>query len=309
MQNEVNTLVHLHQVTVFNAVQSFQRIALSGKSPQTKKWYSYRLDLMARHLGETRPLIDILEVDLIRYREALEARSISLDTLHGYIRAARRLFQWLYKKSLISADITTEFYLPKLPRRSKKGISDKHAAQILEAAKAHSIRDYAVISFLESTGARRGGVKSLKLEALNINAPEPMCRRVRVIEKGNKERTVIMSDETVRALKSWLNVRKSGSEFVFVSAEGNPLDVNSISEIVDRYKKRLKISAPCSPHQWRHRWFRRMISAGMPLAQAAQLGGHESTNVTFQFYGQFAIDDLQNAYDRFYKSEKHTMAF
>ena len=120
---------------------------------------------------------------------------------------------------------------------------------------------------------------------------------------------MILSDETITALKSWLNVRVSKSDFVFVSADGSPLDVNSISEIIDRYKKRLKICAPCSPHQWRHRWFRRMISAGMPLAQAAQLGGHESTNVTFQFYGQFAIDELQNAYDRFYKRENHTMAF
>lgn len=302
MQTQVNNLVQLHQVSVMHAIQSFQRIALSGKSPQTKKWYAYRLDLLARHLGETRPLIDILEVDLFQYRETLEKKKISPDTLHGYIRAARRLFRWLYNRGMISVDITSEFNLPKLPKRGKQGISDAHAAMILEAAKEHSPRDYALISFLESTNARRGGVATLQVKALNLDAPEPRCRQVKVIEKGNKERVVIMSDETIHALRAWLEIRKSRSQFVFVSDDGNPLEVNSISEIIDRYKKRLHIKARCSPHQWRHRWFRRMISNGMPLAQAAQLGGHESTNVTFQFYGQFALDELQTAYDRYYRA-------
>jgi site-specific recombinase XerD len=299
---ETTQTVQVHQVTVWNAIQSFSRIALSGKSPQTKKWYAYRLDLMARHLGETRPLGDVFEIDLIQYREMLEKRKISPDTLHGYIRAVRRLFRWLHKRGIISADITTEFNLPKLPRRGKKGISEEHAALILAEAKRHSPRDYAMISFFESTNARRGGVASLQISALNLSANEPLRRRVQVIEKGNKERTLIMSDETMTALNAWLKIRKSRSQYVFVSEGGKPLDVNSISEIIDRYKKRLHIKAPCSPHQWRHRWFRRMISNGMPLAQAAQLGGHENTSVTYQFYGQFEIEQLQTAYDRYYRA-------
>lgn len=301
MDSQLDLWVKIHQVTLYNAIQSFRRIALSGKSPQTIKWYSYRLNLMAKHMGETRPLIEILEIDLIQYREWLEQKKISPDTLHGYIRATRRLFKWLHQRGIISADITSDFNLPRLPRRGKKGISDEHAAQILAASKTHSVRDYAIISFLDSTNARRGGVASLTLSALNINAPAPRCKQVRVIEKGNKERTVIMSDETMRAIKSWLEVRHSTTNYVFASEKGKPLNVDSISEILERYKKRLQISAPCSPHQWRHRWFRKMISNGMPLAQAAQLGGHENTSVTFQFYGQFAIDELQHAYDRYYK--------
>jgi site-specific recombinase XerD len=301
MSSNIDLMVHVHQVTVMNAIQSFMRIALAGKSPQTKKWYSYRLDLMARHLGETRPLIDILEVDLIRYRETLEARKISPDTFHGYLRAARRLFKWLYKRGIMLANIAEDIELPKPPRRGKKGIADNHVALILEEAKHHSTRDYSILTFLESTNARRGGVATLQMSAINLDEKEPKCRQASVIEKGNKQRTVIMSDETMHALRAWLDVRKSSSPYVFVSESGKPLNPDSVSEIVDRYKKRLHIKAPCSPHQWRHRWFRRMISNGMPLAQAAQLGGHESTNVTYQFYGQFALDDLQTAYDRYYK--------
>lgn len=298
---QTDQMVQVHHVTVMNAIQSFQRIALSGKSPQTKKWYSYRLDLMARSLGETRLLIDVLEVDLIQYREFLERKKISPDTLHGYIRAVRRLFKWLHKRGIISADISVEVHLPKLPKRGKKGISDEHAQMILEAAKTHSVRDYAMLLFFGSSSARRGGVQGLRLKDLNLSAPEPLCRQVQVFEKGGIERTVIMDDETFHAMIEWINIRPIGSQYVFVSKKGKPLKVSSISEIIDRYKSRLKIKGPCSPHQWRHRWFRRLISNRMPLSQAAQIGGHRDVKITHEFYGQFAFEELQDAYDRYYK--------
>jgi site-specific recombinase XerD len=300
MFTETKQLVQVHHVTVMHAIQSFLKIALQGKSPHTKKWYSFRLDVMARALGETTPLMNIQEIDLIRYRDFLERKSIAPDTLHGYIRAARRLFKWLYKRGMISADITTEFTLPKLPKRGKKGIADNHAALILEDARRHSARDYALISFLESTGCRRGGLSSLRLDALNLTDSPPKDRRVQVIEKGNKQRTVFMSEAAAEAVRAWLNVRVSNSQYVFTSEKGKPLNSNGISEVIDRYKKRLGIKSPCSPHQWHHRWFRKLISKRMPLAQAAQIGGHTNTNITFTFYGQFATDELQEAFDRYY---------
>jgi hypothetical protein len=66
--------VTVQTVTVLNAIRSFERLALSGKSPATKQWYSARLSLLARALGETRPLADVLEVDLFQWREGLEVR-------------------------------------------------------------------------------------------------------------------------------------------------------------------------------------------------------------------------------------------
>lgn len=76
---------------------------------------------------------------------------------------------------------------------------------------------------------------------------------------------------------------------------GNPV------QCIERDKARLGIRGRCSPHMWRHRWFRRMLSNRMPLTQAAQLGGHENVELTYQYYGQFAVDELQDAYDRHYR--------
>lgn len=302
MNTEVG--VDIHPVKVMDAIATFQRAALQGLSPQTKRWYRSRLSLIAASLGRDRLLSDVLEIDLIQLREKWENQMLAPDTLHGYLRALRRLFRWLFKNDLVPMDLTRNIPLPKLPKRGRRGISDKHAEMILKDARGRSARDYAMLLFLASTSARRGGVAGLKLSDLQLDEPEPFCRQVRVIEKGEKERTVIMDEVTLLALRAWLAIRPPGSDFVFVTREGTPLKVDSVSEVLARYKKRLGITGRCSPHQWRHRWFRKMLTNRMPLTIAAQLGGHESTVVTYQFYGQFAMDELQEAYDRY-----HTEAF
>jgi site-specific recombinase XerD len=300
VNRDVGLIVTVQTVTVWNAILSFQRLALSGKSPATKQWYAARLSLLARALGETRPLADVLEVDLFKWRERLESQNLAPDTLHGYIRAARRLFRWLLKRGIVEVDLVQDLHLPRLPRRGKRGISDEHALLILEEAKRWSVRDYAMLLFFASTSARRGGVAELRLSDLRLDLPEPLCRQVTVYEKGCKERVVVMDDETLSALRAWMVVRPGGSEFVFVSEKGERLKVNSVSEVIDRYKQRLGIVGKCSPHQWRHRWFRRILSNRMPLTQAAQLGGHETVQLTFQYYGQYAMEDLQSAYDKYF---------
>lgn len=291
----------LHHLSVMNAIQSFQRIALAGKSPHTKKWYSFRLDLLARFLGETRPLIDVLEVDLLAYREHLEKKQIAPDTLHGYIRAIRRLFKWLHRREVLPVNLAEDIHLPKLPKRGRKGVSDANAAKIIQAAKEHSPRDYALILFLASSSSRRRGVVELKLSHTNFDAPEPECRRVVLFEKGDKERPVFIDDETKSALIAWLKIRPAGSDYVFTTPQGKPLKPAAVSEIIDRYKSRLGLSGPCSPHQWRHRWFRKHLQNKMPLTIAAQIGGHSSTDITYKFYGQFATNELQEAYDRYHE--------
>lgn len=303
MNRDLALVVAVETVTVWNAIESFQRLALSGKAPATKNWYRNILNLLVHELGETRPLADVLEVDLFRWREKLECDGLRPDTLHGYMRVARRLFHWLLKRGLVEIDLVQDLNLPRLPKRGKRGISDEHAQMILDEAKRWSVRDYAMLLFFASTSARCGGVSSLRLADLHLDLPEPACRLATVFEKNSKERTVVMDEETLSAIRAWMVIRPGGmSDYVFVSDKGTQLKTGSVSEVIDRYKRRLKIEGKCSPHQWRHRWFRRILSNRMPLAQAAQLGGHETVQLTFQYYGQYASDELQSAYDKYYKA-------
>lgn len=301
------------EITLDIAAASFMKTELLGVSAQTVKWYRARLRLFIAALGPELPLGDITEDDLISWYKTLEARTeldppdLSVETFHGYVRAVRCLLKWAYEKHLTITELWPVLKLPQIPEQEYKGVDDQDAIALLEVARQSSPRDYAILLFIESTGARRGGVASLKLSDLNLSEPEPFCRRVTVHEKGKRIRTVILSEEALEALRAWLTVRQSRTRFVFIDerpAHDNGLTPGGISEIIRRYKERLGITGRVSPHQWRHRRARCWLKEGMPLKLASQLLGHKTIAVTGKYYGNLLVDDLQTAYDKYYKPPK-----
>ena len=302
------------EITINDAIQVFLDKSLVTASPQTVTWYQKRLALFQCDYGE-KYLSEFDESDLWVWYKKIQGKvrqgnhpvpgKISITTQHGYVRAVRRFFKWLYVEQLIFVDLAREIKLPKLPKNGKKGISDDNVDTLLKAA-ASNRRDYAMLRFIESTGCRRGGVADLRISDLSLDATEPLCRRAIVREKGNKERIVFMSFEALRAMREWLDERESESDFVFINTRkpDNGLAPSGISQIVSRYKDETGIIGQVSPHQWRHRLGRKMLEEGMPLGLLSQMLGHTSVVVTNDFYGMFAVDDLHKAVDRYYKSPK-----
>jgi integrase/recombinase XerD len=317
-ETSLNLLFGGAQVTIGQAVDAFLRAEKVEWSKQTETWYRRRLTALAEALGSERLLAEIQEVDLIEWRVRLSERlqaygvgstrpavdkRLSPSTQRGHVRACKRFFRWLNKKAILPLDLAADLNLPKLPRQGKKGISEMNVRAILEAARDNP-RDYALLRFMESTGARRAGVASLLLSDLNLDIQDlRLRRRVMVCEKGDKSRLVIMTPRALAALEAWLAERpKVQDEHVFLGREPgeewHPLTPDGISAILQRYKIRLGIVGPVSPHQWRHRFCRKRVQEGLDLGRVSQLAGHEDPTITIKFYGGFNMDDLQDAYDQ-----------
>lgn len=321
MDTLTNLFTSVEQVTIQGAIDAFIRHEVGDKSEQTKSWYRKRLMWLADELGHDRLTIDVMDVDLLCWYARLHERRtmyggdgtrpavqghLSAFTLHGHVRAIKRFFKWLTGLGLFDADPSARLKLPTLPKQGRRGISDGNVRAILAAAQGNS-RDFALLMFLESTGVRRGGIEDLRLSDLNLVATDPRIRRrATVREKGEKSREVAMSPRALAALEAWLAERPEiGDDHVFIGASQgqplHPLKETGISSILVRYKKSLQLSGNCSPHQWRHRWCRRMIQRRMPIAQVSQLAGHADIKTTVAFYGQFDMDELQDSYDAAYE--------
>jgi site-specific recombinase XerD len=297
------------EISLAEICNTFIDEELLACSHQTQKWYRCRLGLFMTALGPNRALSSIGKKELLDWWRALEARTrtvppdLTPETFHGYVRAVRRLFKWLYQNNLTITELWTLLKLPEIPERQRKGVDNSAVTKFIKAA-SDNPRDLAILLFMESTGARRGGVASLKLSDLNIDAPEPYCRRVTVHEKGSRVRQVILSADALAALRAWLKVRNSETDFVFTDyrpGHDTGLLPGAINQMIARYKKALGIKGRCSPHEWRHRFCRARLIEGMPLNLVSQLAGHKSVVVTAQFYGNLLVDELQTAYDKYYK--------
>lgn len=297
------------EITLGKIVQTFMDEEIFASARQTQNWYKCRLGLFRDAIGEDRPLSDITKKELIGWWKSLEARTLekpptlTVDTFHGYVRAVRRLFHWMYDQHLTVTELWKTIKLPRLPERQRKGIDASSLLKLISAARGNP-RDYAILMFMESTGARRGGVASLTLDDLSIDEPEPRCRRATVHEKALTARTVMLTPACLEAMKAWLAVRRSDTNYVFVDnrfEHDNNLDPGAINQMIVRYQRRLGLRGHCSPHQWRHRFCRSRLIEGMPLSIVSQLAGHKSITVTAMIYGNLLVDELQHSYDRFYK--------
>ena len=135
---------------------------------------------------------------------------------------------------------------------------------------------------------------------------ERQRRRVTVREKGDQERIVLLTAKAESAMKAWLEKRSQigiNDEHVFLGRESGrpwkPLTPSGISSLLQRYKMQLNLAGRCSPHQWRHRWFRKLIRKGMGTGKVSQLGGHSTVVVTDLYYGGLDMDELQDIFDQF----------
>jgi site-specific recombinase XerD len=294
----------IHQVSLDDASRTYIKYWLHTRKPVTQRWYLTRLKSLSQHLGNP-TLGAIVDADLLDWATALDERSLSPYTVHGYVRAVKTFFALLTRRGLFDQNPAESLEKPFLPKGGHWGIADADAQAMLSAAQ-HNPRDFAILHFVRATGCRLEGVAGLLRSNIHPLDPDPAIQRqATVIEKFSKARTVFLDDAALAALVAWLAVRPTcAAPEVFVGRANHEsadhrITTRSIYERFEIYASAASITGVWNPHEWRHAFGRRMAQSGMPLGLLSQIMGHESVDTTVRFYGQFAIKQLQQAFDRY----------
>ena len=277
------------------AVEAFLLSCDGCKSSATVKWYRRRLADLCGFLGAC-DLAAITVFDLRRFRAKLASRGLSVWTLHGYCRAVRRLFHWLWTEGVLPVHVGSRLELPKLPKRPRLGIPRDDAEKILMVAKNTSLRDHAMVLFLAVTACRVGGLVGLRIADVDVARA-----RAWVCEKGDKARVVYLEARSIAALCAWLDVRpKVEHPFVFTSSRtGQPLTVSGVYQALRSLARAAGVPHGWNPHNWRDGAARGMQAAGMPTGQLSLILGHSDVRVTVEFYGTCNEDELAAAHARY----------
>lgn len=283
---------------LYEALQEFS-LALAGEvSDATRTWYAVRLARLRDHLGD-RPVKSITTADLRRCRLTLvDDGDLSPWTIHGCIRATRRLFAWLVEEGYIDSSPADRLKLPPLPDPDPKAVSVDDLVKLLDAAR-HSARDYALVRVLAATGARVGGICGLALDDLELG--HPWGPRIHVWEKGKggsgKARVCYLDDETAAALAVYLKTRPAGDPHVFQGQRG-PLTTTGVHQALKRLGRAAGVTGPHNPHAFRHMFARECLKNGAELSAVSRMLGHSSVVVTSQFYGRYTGRELQEQHRR-----------
>ncbi len=144
------------------------------------------------------------------------------------------------------------------------------------------IRDYAIYALMYQLGLRIGEVHALNLVNLDIKS-----KKISVIGKGRKPRTLHMNDELIEILCQYLAVRDQFynswlTPALFVSKKGNRLAIRTME---DNFKKVLLCSSLSVPfnvtcHTLRHSMASHLNDKDVDILVIQSILGHSSTRST-----------------------------
>jgi len=145
-------------------------------------------------------------------------------------------------------------------------------------------RDTAILAVMMATGLRRAEVTALRMSDIDLESG-----RMRIIGKGDKERTVYLRNGAMRALRDWLAVRGPvpGPVFCRINKGGRifadqPLSTTALHKIITKRAKEAGIP-DISPHDFRRTFAGELLDAGQDIATVAALMGHASVETTARY--------------------------
>ena len=238
---------------------------LEGIATSTLESYTLELRIFSQHINKATDEITTSDIRLFLSEfEHLKTSSISKK-----LSVLKSMFNWLTNEGAISKDITKQIKPPKKEKRSPKALSIEELEMIREACKTP--RERAMIEVYYATGARLSEVQQLNREDINYQAMS-----VKVIGKGDKERTVYFSFKAMYHLKKYLMRRMDDVDALFVT-ERRPyrrLSNKGIQREVKVIAARSEVKKNVHPHIFRHTFATLMLNNGADLVAVQGLLGH-----------------------------------
>jgi site-specific recombinase XerD len=169
---------------------------------------------------------------------------------------------------------------PKLRRALPKYLTLDQAQQLLGAVKGtHADRDYAILMIFLNCGVRIS-------ELAGLNYGDIYQDRLRVLGKGNKERTVYMGDACVAAIEVYNatlpeQLQHDNRRPLFLSQKGGRMSTNAIHRLVKKHLAAAGLDeTQFSAHKLRHTAATLMLSQGVDVKTVQEVLGHEHLNTT-----------------------------
>ncbi|MGH7180320.1 MAG: site-specific tyrosine recombinase XerD [Tepidisphaeraceae bacterium] len=266
---------------------------------------AYRRDLTDLHefLHKRNATLTTASADEFRaYLQDQSRRKRATRTIARRL-AAIRIF--LRHQSAMGRDVTNllqQLERPKPERSLPKVLSREQVARLIGAPDPKSAlfaRDVAILELLYASGLRASELCSVKVRDVNLQVG---C--VRVLGKGRKERIVPLGRAAGEAIARYLSesrpkLDRHGSEILFLSRSGKPLERIALWMLVEKCGRRSGLLKEISPHVLRHCFASHLVSGGADLRIVQELLGHSDISTT-QVYTHVDSARLKATHARFH---------
>ena len=210
------------------------------------------------------------------------------------LSAIKSFFKYLtVRTKQLTENPVAELEYPKLRKSLPKYLTLEQSARLLQAVSGQNqARDYAILMLFLNCGIRRS-------ELVGLNLTDVYEDRIRVVGKGDKERTVYFGSACRKAIDQYLPVREklvlTDNRALFGSQKGNRISVDAVHALVKKALLKAGLDATqFSAHKLRHTAATMMLSGGVDVKTVQEVLGHENLNTT-QIYTHIENTELKIA--------------
>ena len=275
-------------------------------SLHTVRAYIGDLDSFLAHL-EVVQVKTPAEITLAHIRSWLanvQVKGGARTTLSRRATSIRLFTKWAAKNGYLEKDIGATLATPKAHRTMPPVLSvsdasttmESLAARVAEEDSAIAKRDCAIVEVLYASGARVSELCGLDLGDIDYSR-----NTIRVLGKGNKERTIPLGNPAIKALTDWIKNGRpeiqsdKSAGAVFLGSRGKRIDQRTVRTIVYEALTALEGMERLGPHALRHTAATHLLEGGADLRTVQEILGHASLATT-QIYTHVSTDRLQKAF-------------
>jgi integrase/recombinase XerC len=246
------------------------------------EWYGSRTDC---------GLDKLIELDAIEYKKHLLNTNESVVTANRKIASINAFCKWLYESGTAPAEVSIKA-VKNRDARQYKGLEQKDLRRL--RAEIHRNRNQmhiCIIEILLGTGLRVSELCNIRLRDIDISERKGT---IRVIGKGNVNRTIPLNKDVRKAIQDYLAVRPADdSDFLLIGQRGT-LKRNAINLILEKYGDR--VSVEVTPSRLRHTLGYKLVKEGTAITTIQQILGHDNI-MTTNLYTVTTEQDMSDSLD------------
>ncbi|UKN42363.1 tyrosine recombinase XerC [Mycobacterium lepromatosis] len=294
-----------HSVAILDEFDEYLALRC-GRSAHTRRAYLGDLRSLLAHLEGRGSRLDQLSLPALRSWLATAAGAgAARTTLARRISAVKAFTAWAKGRGQLAADPAARLQVPRAHRTLPAVLRQDQALQAMAAAKSGAehgdplaIRNRLIVEMLYATGIRVS-----ELCGLDIDDVDTQYRLVRVLGKGNKQRTAPFGVPAADALRVWLDdgrpalVTVESGPALLLGLRGRRLDVRQARTVVHQTVAVVAGAPDMGPHGLRHSAATHLLEGGADLRVVQELLGHSSLATT-QLYTHVAVSRLRAVHDQ-----------
>lgn len=277
-----------------------------GRSAHTRRAYLGDVRALLDFLAERGSSLQTLSLPVLRaWLAAAAGAGAARTTLARRTSSVKAFTAWALRRGIIANDPAARLQVPKAHRTLPAVLRQDQALAAMSAAESGAqqgdplaLRDRLIVEMLYATGIRVS-----ELCGLDVDDVDTGHRVVRVLGKGNKQRTAPFGQPAAAALQAWLThgrpelVTAESGPALLLGARGRRLDVRQARTVVHQTVAAVDGAPDMGPHGLRHSAATHLLEGGADLRVVQELLGHSSLATT-QLYTHVAVARLRAVHDQ-----------